>query len=108
VENSGKPRFLCLLGPETLLCYYSGGQDCLAMSLLTATAGFGIPEACTCGCGGRGGGSVIYNGGVSSCLLASRSLRLLATIPETSSTSSSSSSGQSAITRRHLLAGSSV
>jgi hypothetical protein len=80
----------------------------LAMLLLTAAAGFGIPVACTCGCGGRGGGSVVCNGGVGSCLLASRSLRLLATIPETSSTSSSSSSVQSAITRRRLLAGSSA
>jgi hypothetical protein len=46
----------------------------LAMSLLTVAAGFGIPKACTYGCDGRGGGSVVCNGGVSSCLLASRSL----------------------------------
>jgi hypothetical protein len=76
----------------------------LAMLLLTTAAGFGIPVACTCGCGGRGGGSVVCYGSISSCLLASRSLRLLATIPETSSTSSSSSSGQSAITHQRLLA----
>jgi hypothetical protein len=66
----------------------------LATSLLAAAVGFGIPEACACGCGGRGGGSVVGNDGVDSCLLASRSLQLLATIPETSSCSSS---GQSAI-----------
>jgi hypothetical protein len=80
----------------------------LATSLLTLAAGFGIPEACACGCGGRSVGAVVGNGGVGSCLLASRSLRLCAMIPETSSTSSSSSSGQSAIRRRHLLAGSST
>jgi hypothetical protein len=80
----------------------------LAMSLLTVAAGFGIPEVCACGCGGRGVGSVVGNGGVGSCLLASHSLRLCATIPETSSTSSSSSSGQSAIRRQRLLAGSSA
>jgi hypothetical protein len=80
----------------------------LAMSLLIAAANFGIPEACACGCGGRGGGSVVGNGGVSSFLLASRSLCLLAMIPETSSTSSSSSSSQSAIRHRRLLPGSSA
>jgi hypothetical protein len=83
------------------------GTD-LATTLLTTAAGFLIPAACTYGCGGRGGGSVVCNSGINSCLLASRSLRLLAMIPETSSISSSSSSGQSAITRRRLLAGSSA
>jgi hypothetical protein len=78
----------------------------LATSLLTVAIGFGIPEACACGCGGRGGGPVVGNGGVGSCLLASCSLRLFTTIPETSSTSSSSSSSQSAIRRRRLLPGS--
>jgi hypothetical protein len=56
----------------------------LATSLLTMAAGFEIPEVCACGCGGRGVGSGAGNGGVSSCLLASRSLRLCATILDTS------------------------
>jgi hypothetical protein len=77
----------------------------LATSLLIAAAGFGIPKACAYGCGGRGGGSVVVNGGVSSWLLASHSLWLLAMIPETSS---SSSSGQSTIRHRCLLPGSSA
>jgi hypothetical protein len=72
----------------------------LATSLLTAAVGFGIPEARASGFSGRVGGSVVGNGGVGSCLLASRSLRLLVTIPETSS---SISSDQSAIRRRRLL-----
>jgi hypothetical protein len=80
----------------------------LTTSLLTAVAGLGTSVSYTCGCGGRGGGSVVCNGGVSSCLLASRSLRLLAMIPETSSTSLSSSSGQFAIMHRCLLAESSA
>jgi hypothetical protein len=46
----------------------------LATSFLTAAAGFGVPEACACGCGGQGGGSIVGNGGVGSCLLASHSL----------------------------------
>jgi hypothetical protein len=80
----------------------------LATSLLIAAAGFGIPEACAYGCSGQGGGSVVANGGVGSCLLASCSLRLLAMIPKTSSTCSASSSGQLAIRRQRLLAGSSA
>jgi hypothetical protein len=46
----------------------------LATSFLTAATGFGISAACTYGCGRQGGGSVVCNDGVSSCLLASRSL----------------------------------
>jgi hypothetical protein len=80
----------------------------LATSLLIAATSLGISAAYTCGCGGRGGGSVVCNDGITYCLLASRSLRLLVMIPETSSTSSSSSSGQSVITRRCLLVGSSA
>jgi hypothetical protein len=59
----------------------------LAMSPLTVAAGFGISEGCACGCSGRGVGLVVGNGGVGSYLLAGRSLRLRATIPEASSTS---------------------
>jgi hypothetical protein len=78
------------------------------MSPLIAAAGFGIFEGCAYGFGGQGVGSVVGNSGVSSCLLASRSLRLCATIPKASSISSSSSFGQSAIRHRRFFAGSSA
>jgi hypothetical protein len=51
-----------------------------ATSLLTAAASFENLEACAYGCGGRGVGSVVGNDSVGSYLLASRSLRLRATI----------------------------
>jgi hypothetical protein len=59
------------LGPAPFSSTGSMVRTGLATSLLTAAAGFGIPEACACGCDGRGGGSVVGNGGVGSCLLAS-------------------------------------
>jgi hypothetical protein len=66
--------FFVFLGPVPFSATALVVRTGLAMLLLTAAAGFGIPAACTYGCGGRGGGSVVCNGGVSSCLLASRSL----------------------------------
>jgi hypothetical protein len=85
--------FFTFLGPAPFSATRPVVGIGLATSLLTAVAGFEIPEACAYGCGGRGVGSVVGNNGVASCLQASRSLRLRAMIPETSSTSSSSSSG---------------
>jgi hypothetical protein len=99
--------FFAFSGPTPFFATGPVVGTSLATSLLTAVAGFGILEVCACGCGGRCGGSVVGNGGVGSCLLASCSLWLLVKIPETS-TSSSSSSGQSAIRHRHLLPGSSA
>jgi hypothetical protein len=95
--------FFAFSGPAPFSATGPVVRTVLATSLLTVAAGFGIPEACACGCGGRGGGLVVGNDGAGSCLLASRSPGLLATIPETSSTSSSSSSGQLAIRHRRLL-----
>jgi hypothetical protein len=66
--------FFVFLGPTPFSATAPVVGTGLAMSLLTVAVGFGIPEACTYGCGGRGGGSVVCSGGVSFCLLASRSL----------------------------------
>jgi hypothetical protein len=99
-------NFFTFSGPAPFSATRLVVRTSLATSLLTAVASFGIPEDCACGCGGRGVGSVVGNGGVGSCLLASRSLWLRAMIPETSSISSSSSSSQLAIRHRRLLVGS--
>jgi hypothetical protein len=66
--------FFAFLGPAPFSATGPVVGTGLATSLLTAAPGFGIPEACACGCGGRGGGLVVGNGGVGSCLLASYSL----------------------------------
>jgi hypothetical protein len=107
-ENGGKPRFLCLLGPGALLCYYSGGRD--RLSHVAPNSGSWLWDS---------GGLHLWLRWTRwwfSCLQwwrhllpSSKSLPSTACYDtETSSTSSSSSSGQSVITRRRLLAGSSA
>jgi hypothetical protein len=44
VENSGKLRFLCLLGPDTLLYYCSGGRD--RLSHVAPNSGIWLWDSC--------------------------------------------------------------
>jgi hypothetical protein len=47
--------FFAFSGPAPFSATGPVVRTVLATSLLTVAAGFGIPEACACGCGGRGG-----------------------------------------------------